>query len=170
MRFPLVALTAVALLSAAAGCSDDSVEPAPAAPSATAAPPAPAAPPARVDPSAAASADAALAGDTEAICAQAARVNTDFGKTYIADLKLKIDATSKGAEAQQAAEQKITRDVSNYSYALADMAGLTSDPALKSALTDMSKQVTVLKGDLTKINTDKMSELTGTLDKACGKG
>jgi hypothetical protein len=34
----------------------------------------------------------------------------------------------------------------------------------------MSKQVTALKGDITKINADKMSTLTATLDKACGKG
>ena len=42
--------------------------------------------------------------------------------------------------------------------------------ALKSALTQMSKQVNAFKGDVTKINAEKMSALTGTLDKACGRG
>lgn len=123
-----------------------------------------------VDPAVAASADAALSGNTKAICAQAARTSTTFGQAFIADLRLQIDAASKGAEAKTQAEQKITRDVQNYSYALADMAKLTTDPALKTALTQMSKQVTALKGDLTKINSDKMSALTATLDGACGKG
>jgi hypothetical protein len=60
--------------------------------------------------------------------------------------------------------------VQNYSFALADMAKLTEDAALKKALNAMSKQVTALKGDITKINADKMSALSATLDKACGKG
>jgi len=34
----------------------------------------------------------------------------------------------------------------------------------------MSKQVQAFKGDLTKINAEKMSAITGTLDKACGRG
>jgi hypothetical protein len=60
--------------------------------------------------------------------------------------------------------------VQNYSFALADMAKLTTDPALKKALTSMSDEVVALKGDVTKIDAGKMSELTATLDKACGKG
>ncbi|SNY35524.1 hypothetical protein [Paractinoplanes atraurantiacus] len=171
MRLALPALAAASLLSLAA-CSGGAADEAPAgqAPAATPGASVAPAPPAPVDPSAAASADAALGGDTEAICAQAGRVSTAFGETFIADLKLQIDAASQGATAKQQADQKIERDVTSYSYALADMAKLTTDPALKKALTDMSKQVTALKGDLTKINAEKMSQITGTLDKACGKG
>jgi hypothetical protein len=126
--------------------------------------------PTPVDPAAAASADAALGGNTKAICDQAARASAGFGETFIADLRLQIDAASKGGAAKTQAQQKISRDVQNYSYALADMAKLTTDPALKKALTRMSKEVTALKGDVTKINAEKMSALTATLDKACGKG
>ncbi|WP_127504814.1 hypothetical protein [Actinoplanes solisilvae] len=131
--------------------------------------PAPA-PPSPVDPSVAASADAALAGDTKAICAQAERATTSFGETYIADLKLKIDAAAEGAEAARRADEKISRDVRNFSFALADMAGLTTDPALKKALTEMSTQVKAFGGDITKINAEKMSAISGRLDKACGRG
>jgi hypothetical protein len=60
--------------------------------------------------------------------------------------------------------------VSSYSSALAGMAKLADDKALKAALTQMSKQVNALKGDVTKINAEKMSVITGTLDKACGRG
>lgn len=123
-----------------------------------------------VDPKAAASGDAALAGNTKAICDQAARTSTQFGETFIADLKLQIEAAGKGTEAKAQAQQKVDRDVQNYSYALTDMAKLTTDPALKKALTDMSTEVKALKGDVTKLNAEKMSELTATLDKACGKG
>ncbi|GAA0475011.1 hypothetical protein Ade02nite_40980 [Paractinoplanes deccanensis] len=172
MRLPLAACAAALVLAGCSGSPSGQTPAAgtPAAPAGTPATGPTAVPPAPVDPSVAASADAALSGDTEAICAQAARVNSDFGKTFIADLKLQIDAASKGGAAKQQADQKIARDVSNYSYALADMAKLTTDPVLKKALTDMSQQVTALKGDLTKINAEKMSQLTGTLDKACGKG
>ncbi|HET6478690.1 MAG TPA: hypothetical protein VFG35_01435, partial [Actinoplanes sp.] len=65
---------------------------------------------------------------------------------------------------------KISRDVQNYSYALAGMAELTADAALKKALTDMSAQVKALKGDLSTINSDRMSQLTARLDQACGRG
>lgn len=122
-----------------------------------------------VDPSAAASADQALAGDTQAICDQAARTGASFGQTFIQDLQLQVDSVAQGDTATARAEQKIARDVQNYSVALADMAALTPDAALKNALDQMSKQVTALKGDLTKINTDKMARIGATLDEACGK-
>ncbi|WP_213013719.1 hypothetical protein [Paractinoplanes toevensis] len=125
--------------------------------------------PAAVDPSVAAAGDKALSGNTKAICAQAERTSTSFGQTFIADLKLQIDNASKDAAAKSAAKEKLDRDVSNFSDALADMAKLADDKALKGALTQMSKKVQVLKGDVTKINADKMSEITATLDKACGK-
>jgi len=123
-----------------------------------------------VDPSVAASADAALSSNTKAICAQAQRARTSFGEIFIADLKLKIDSAGKGAAAVAQADEKITRDVQNYSYALGDMAKLTDDAALKKALTAMSRRVTAFKGDLTKINAEQISALSATLDQACGKG
>jgi hypothetical protein len=151
----------------AAGCSSDGGTsadgPTPAAGASGVAATAP------VDPAVAASADAALTGDTKAICDQATRTGTAFGQAFLADLKLQIDAANQGAQAKSQAEQKIAQDVQNYSYALADMAKLTTDKALKKALTQMSKQVIALKGDVTKINSDKMSALSGTLDQACGK-
>jgi hypothetical protein len=125
---------------------------------------------ASADPAVAASGDAALTGNTKAICAQATRTGTTFGRTFLADLKLQADAASQGAQAKSQAKQKIEQDVQNYSYALADMAKLTTNRALKKALTQMSKQVTALKGDVTKINAAKMSARSGALDKACGKG
>ena len=169
-RRTLAAVAALGVLVPAAGCSSDKsgtaagATPPPAAGGSAAVPPAP------VDPSVAASADAALAGNTEAICAQAARASSNFGTVYIADLKLQIEAAGKGAAARQQAQQKTTRDVQNFSFALGDMAGLTTDPELKKALTRMSTQVKALKGDVNKIPAEKMSQLTATLDKACGKG
>jgi hypothetical protein len=126
--------------------------------------------PAPVDPSVAASADKALSGNTKAICEQAERTSTGFGQAFIADLQMQIDAASQGAAAKAQAQEKIDRDVSSYSSALAGMAKLADDKALKAALTQMSKQVNALKGDVTKINAEKMSVITGTLDKACGRG
>lgn len=157
MRNTLMAATALGLLLASAACSaDDQAATPAAAPS--------------VDPKAAASADAALSQDTKAICDQAGRTGATFGATFIADLKLQLDAKNKGAQAQAEAKQKISQDVSNYSYALADMSKLASDPTLKTALKQMSDQVTAFSGDVAKINADKMSQLSDTLDKACGKG
>lgn len=123
-----------------------------------------------VDPSVAASADAALSGNTKAICDQAARTGTAFGKTFLADLRLRADAAAKSAQGGSDVEQKIEQDVSNYSYVLADMAKLAHNAALKAALKRMSQQVIVLKGDVTKINASKVSAVSATLDKACGKG
>jgi len=121
---------------------------------------------ATTDPSAG---DAALSGNTRAICEQAARTSAGFGETFIADLRLQIDAAAKGGDVKTQADRKVARDVQNYSYALADMAKLTTDAGLKKALNQMSEQVKALKGDITKINADKMSELSATLDRACGK-
>jgi hypothetical protein len=126
--------------------------------------------PASVDPSVAAAGDKALSGNTKAICAQAARTTTSFGQAFIADLQMQIDAASKGGAAKPLAQQKIDQDVSNFSSALAGMAKLADDKALKSALTQMSKQVKAFKGDLSKINAEKMASLSTTLDKACGRG
>ena len=128
-----------------------------------------AAAPAPVDPSVAAAADKALSGNTKAICAQAARTTTSFGQAFIADLQMQIDGASKGGEAKAAAQQKIDQDVSSFSSALSGMAELADNKALKSALTQMSKQVKAFKGDLSKINAEKMAALNATLDKACGR-
>jgi hypothetical protein len=48
------------------------------------------------------------------------------------------------------------------------MSKLASEPALKAALADMGKQVTALKGDVTKIDAAQLTKLQETLDKACG--
>jgi hypothetical protein len=175
MRRHLAASVVLAPLLLAAACSDRSGSATP-APDATATP-APAvagsgaaAASARVDPAAAASADAALSGNTTAICAQAGRTSAAFGKTFTADRRLQIDAAGKGADAAAQAKQQVERDVRNYSFALADMARLTNDPRLKTTLAAMSRQVTSFAGDLKKINATGMSQLSETLDKACGKG
>jgi hypothetical protein len=125
---------------------------------------------ASADPSVAAAADKALSGNTKAICAQAARTTTSFGETFIADLQLQINAASQGAAAKAQAQEKIDRDVSSFSSALAGMAKLADNKALKAALGQMSKQVKAFKGDVSKINAERMSALTATLDKACGRG
>ena len=114
--------------------------------------------------------DKALAGNTRAICDQAARASTSFGETFIADIKLQIDAASQGAAAKTQAQQKIDRDVASYSSALAGMAELSDDKSLKAALIQMSRQVRALTGDVAKINADEMSKITATLDKTCGNG
>jgi hypothetical protein len=92
-----------------------------------------------------------------------------FGQMFIDDLQLRVDALAQGDEAKAQAQQKIARDVQNYSVALADMAALTTDAQLKTALSRMSKEVTALKGDVTKIDSSKLADLADTLDKACGK-
>lgn len=150
-----------ALTFSAAGCSDDATPTAGGTPAVA---------PAPADPSAAAAADAALTGDTEQICAQAERTSTTFGKLFVDDYKLRIEAASKGAEAKRQAAEKIARDVENFSFALTNMAAITTDAQVKDALGDMSAQVKALQGDVAKLDTDKMAQLRATLDKACGKG
>ncbi|GID33265.1 hypothetical protein [Paractinoplanes brasiliensis] len=130
----------------------------------------PAAAPAPVDTAAVAAADAALTGDTRQICAQAERTSTSFGKLFADDAKLRKEAASKGAEAKRQAAEKIARDVENFSFALTNMAAITTDTTLKAALTDMSTQVKALEGDVAKLDAAKMAQLTDTLGKACGKG
>ena len=159
MRNTFLVVAALGLLLGSAACTDRS------SPSA-----APRASVPSVDPRTAASADAALSKDTKAICDQADRTGKTFGDTFIADLKMQLDAKSKSAQARAEAKQKISQDVSNYSYALADMAKLAADPKLKTALKQMSNHVTAFAGDVSKINADKMSQLSDTLDKACGRG
>jgi hypothetical protein len=160
------ALIAIPVL-AVAGCSDSGDQTSATGPTPRAG--AAASTPVPVDPSVAASADKALSGNTKAICDQAARTSNSFGQTFIADLQAQIDAASQGAQAKARAQEKIDQDVSSYSSALAGMGKLADDKKLKTALTQMSKQVKALKGDITKINPSKMSTITATLDSACGK-
>jgi hypothetical protein len=113
--------------------------------------------------------DAALKGNTKAICAQAAKTGGDAAKNFAQDLKLLIDAESaQDKAAVAAAKAKTTRDVENYSFALGDMAKLASEPELKKALGAMSKQVSALKGDVRKLDAEKLDGLQETLSKACG--
>ena len=127
-------------------------------------------PPASAGASASGSGDRALAGNTKAICDQATRTSAAFGETFLADLKLQIDAASQGPAAKAQAQQKIARDVGSYSSALAGMADLADDKDVKQALTQMGKQVKELQGDLTKIDAGKVAEISATLDRACGRG
>ncbi|MEV8508082.1 hypothetical protein AB0368_25135 [Actinoplanes sp. NPDC051475] len=113
--------------------------------------------------------DAALKGNTEAICTQAAKTGGDSAKNFAQDLKLLIDAESaQDQDAVAKAKEKTSRDVENYSFALADMAKLASDPELKKALAAMGKQVSALKGDVRKLDAAKLEGLQETLAKACG--
>jgi hypothetical protein len=115
------------------------------------------------------SGDAALSGNSAAICQQATKTGGDAAKNFAQDLKLLIDAQSaQDADQVAKARAKTTRDVENYSFALTDMSKLASDPALKAALADMGKQVTALKGDVTKLDAARLTKLQETLDKACG--
>jgi hypothetical protein len=153
----LVAVGALAVLLGATACSSNE----PDQPVATAT---------ATDPAVASSADEALSQDTKAICAQADRTGTSFGNALIADLKLQLDAKGKGSAARAEAQQKLTQDVTNYSYALGDMSKLAGDVTLKATLKQMSAQVTAFSGDISKVDASKLSELSDTLDKACGKG
>jgi hypothetical protein len=164
MRFRLAAgaLTAVLLLGAGCSAGGDTgggVAPSAAGNAGTGLP--------AVGPSAG---DAALAGNTDAICDQAAKTGGEFAATFAQDLKLLIDAESAQDNAQAAkVKAKTSRDVDNYAFALADMSKLAADPALKRALADMSQQVSVLKGDVRKLDAKKLAALRTTLDSACRK-
>lgn len=114
--------------------------------------------------------DTALSEDTEAICAQASRTSNDFGKTFAEDYQLLIKAAAEGKESKARAQEKVTRDLESFSFALLDMSKLAADPAVKKALGAMGAQVTALKGDVSKINDKKLAELHAVLDKACGRG
>lgn len=167
------ALLVLPLLTLAAGCSGSGGSASGATPAvggsggATGAAGAAAVP--SVGSSAAVAADKALSGNTKAICAQAQRTSTSFGQKFIGDLQAKIDAASQGADAKARAQEQIDQDVASYSSALSGMASLADDKPLKAALTQMSKQVKALKGDITKLNPEKMSAISANLDKACGK-
>ena len=169
-------LFVVLFVLAAAGCSS---EPQPAATT----PPAPLGAPSAPATSAAAGADTAagraaasgkaadraLSGNTAAICAQAGRVTTQFGKTFAEDVRLLIDASSKSdpAAADQA-KKKTSRDVASYSFALGDMSKLAGDARVAKALGEMSRQVNALKGDVRKLDETKLADLSDRLDEACG--
>jgi hypothetical protein len=61
------------------------------------------------------------------------------------------------------------RHLNEYSSALAGLARSTGDAALKKALKQMSTQVKALKGDFRKLNAQKLSATTASLDEACGR-
>jgi hypothetical protein len=114
--------------------------------------------------------DTALSEDTEAICAQASRTSTDFGRTFAEDYQLLIKAAAESKESKARAQEKVTRDLDNFSFALLDMSKLAADPSVKKALSAMGGQIKALKGDVSKIDEKKLADLHAVLDKACGRG
>jgi PBP1b-binding outer membrane lipoprotein LpoB len=114
--------------------------------------------------------DTALSEDTEAICAQASRTSNEFGKTFAEDYQLLIKAAAESKEAKARAQEKVSRDLENFSFALLDMSKLAADPTVKKALSAMGAQVTALKGDVSKVDEKKLAGLHSVLDKACGRG
>jgi hypothetical protein len=158
--FPLLLILPLAACSSPS--NEDAVPPAtnPPAPGTSAAP----------SPTGAAgkSGDAALSKDTKAICGQADKLTTSFGATFTQDLKALID-NAQDAEQRAEVEQKTKRDVQNFSFALKDLSGLASDAGLKKALAEMGTEVTALGGDVRQLDADKIGELSGKLDKACGR-
>jgi hypothetical protein len=126
---------------------------------------------ARPDAGAAAAADAALAGNTKAICRQARTTGGNAEANIAQDQKLLAQAgKAKDKAAVAAAQEKATRDVENYAYALQDMSKLVADKTVKKTLAAMSTSVTALKGDVTKFDAGQEGKLAGTLAKACGNG
>ncbi|MFG1609393.1 hypothetical protein [Actinoplanes sp. NPDC049265] len=114
------------------------------------------------------SGDAKLSQDTKAICAQADKLTTSFGATFSQDLKALIDS-AQNAKQKAEVEQKTKRDVQNFSFALTDLSRLAADSDLKKALAGMGKEVTALKGDVRQLDAGQLGELSGKLDKACGR-
>jgi len=113
--------------------------------------------------------DTALAGNTQAICNQAQKTTGQFASMWGQDRKLLEDA--KNAKDQpdlvSKVQEKSTRDVDNYAFALTDMSKLVADAKVKQALADTSKQVTALRGDVQKIDQSKLDGWSGALRKAC---
>jgi hypothetical protein len=158
MRRHLAPLAALAVLALAGGCSgggaDSAVWETPKASSS-----APSSAPSGVT----------LSADARATCDKAAKIGNAFGGTFMTDLRLRIDAEAKGASARSAAQTKMDRHLNEYSSALAGLARSTGDAALKKALKQMSTQVKALKGDFRKLNAQKLSATTASLDEACGR-
>ena len=186
MRIHILAVTALAT-AFLAGCTGAGPEAPTAAPAATAASAAttattdPQSTAATGEPSAAPGAagrqsaattekptDTALAEDTEAICAQASRTSSGFGKTLAENKQLLTRA--EGPQEKAKAQEKVTRDLQSFSYALLDMSKLASDAEVKKALAAMGAQVTAFEGDVSRIDDRKLADLHGVLDKACGRG
>ena len=157
---PHAAVVALGVLLGTAAC-DATPAPGAAVPTPTVTAPAPVTPPTR---------GATLSADTRAVCGQASRVRTAFGKTFIADLKAQQDAATKGPQAQAAAKRQLAQDVTGYARTLTALAGQADDAALKKALTLMSRQVPTLRGDLAKIDAQELSTLTAAIAEACGQG
>jgi len=113
--------------------------------------------------------DAALSADTEAICDQASRTSTAFGKTVVDNRVLLTRAGEESKEARAKVQEKVARDVQSFSYALLDMSKLAADAEVKKALATLGAQVAAVKGDITKLDDKRLTALHGTLDTACGR-
>lgn len=174
----LLVLTSVILL--AAGCSTDKSGDTTAAPAPAPTPPGASAPAAAGTASAApgtsaaaqgGDADAALRNNTAAICNQAAKTSGDFANLLTDNAKLAADAASaKDTVAKQRAEQKMIRDVQNYSYALLDMSKLAGDKSVSAALKGLGDQVGAFSDDAAKMDAEQLAGIRTALDKACGRG
>jgi len=160
------------VLLGTAGCSTDQTPSARATPQVAGAPQLGATPSvgaAKPGSAGAGNGDAALSGNTPAICNQAAKTGGQFGSMFAQDRKLLVDAeAAKDQDLAGKVQQKATRDVENYAFALSDMSKLAADPVVKQTLAGLSTQVTALKGDVHKIDDKKLADLRATLGKACG--
>jgi hypothetical protein len=114
--------------------------------------------------------DKALAGNTPAICSQAAKTSGDAAARLAQNLKSEADAaSSKDKLLVEKAQQQTQRDVQNWGSALTDLSGLVADATVKKALGAMGKEITQLKGDAKKLDAAKITSLQKTLTDACSK-
>ncbi|MDG4805724.1 hypothetical protein O7634_02995 [Micromonospora sp. WMMD1120] len=155
----LLAVTAV-LTMLAAGCATGG-GPGPAAGSAAGGtPPAPTEPPA----------SGAAGGAAGQVCAAAQQASTTAVRTYVAELGRSLAAAGAGdSRTAEAARGRAEAALTGWRAALREQSERTTDPQLKTLLTDLGAEVSALGVDVGSIDETELDRLQQRLDQLCAR-
>ncbi|MFG2050933.1 hypothetical protein ACGFIW_26310 [Micromonospora sp. NPDC048935] len=161
----LFAVTAlVTVLFGAAGCDTD--RPVGAGPSGVATGSA-------GDPSAGASARPAsggVAGGATEVCAAAQQASTTAVRTYVAELGQMVAAIGAGdSGTAEAARGRAEAALAGWRTELRKQSERTTDPQLKTLLTDLGTEVAALGADVESIDETELDRLQQRLDQLCAR-
>ncbi|MGI5523340.1 hypothetical protein ACQEUX_20750 [Micromonospora sp. CA-259024] len=168
MRRLLAVTVLVTVLSVAAGCSTD--RPGAVAPASTGVTTGPALIDTSPGSTGVRAGGGAAGGDATQVCAASQQASTTAVRTYVAELGQMIAAVGAGdSGTAEAARGRAEAALAGWRTELRKQSERTTDPQLKTLLTDIGTEVAALGADVESIDETELDRLQQRLDQLCAR-
>ncbi|MBM0276804.1 hypothetical protein [Micromonospora tarensis] len=115
-------------------------------------------------------ASGAAGGDAGQVCAAAQQASTTAVRTYVAELGQLVAATGVGdSRTAEVARGRAEAALAGWQAALREQSERTTDPQLKTLLTDLGTEVSALGADVESIDETELDRLQQRLDQLCAR-